>query len=76
MRRRPLESLSQVGLPRAETIVGIERATEPTLASKGRAEEPRESEPTPYELFRIEADWLDLKGSNGVLLTGSTRDCA
>ena len=37
MRRRPLESLSQVGLPRAETIVGIERATEPTLASKGRA---------------------------------------
>ena len=37
MRRRPLESLSQVGLPRAETVVAIERATEPTLASKGRA---------------------------------------
>jgi hypothetical protein len=36
-RRRPLESLSQVGLPRAETVVAIERATEPTLASKGRA---------------------------------------
>ena len=37
LRRRPLESLSPVGLRRAETIVGIERATEPTLASKGRA---------------------------------------
>jgi hypothetical protein len=53
MRRRPLTSLSQVGLPRAETVVAIERATEPTLASKGRAEEPREPEPTPYELCRI-----------------------
>lgn len=35
--RRPLESLSPVGLPRAETVLAIERATEPTLASKGRA---------------------------------------
>jgi hypothetical protein len=37
MRRRPLENLSPVGLPRAETVLAIERATEPTLASKGRA---------------------------------------
>ena len=37
MPRRPLESLSQVGLPRAETVLAIERATKPILASKGRA---------------------------------------
>jgi len=36
LRRMPLERPSQVGLPRAETIVAIERATEPILSSKGR----------------------------------------